>query len=168
MSWDNTPLVITLTPEELAMAASVAVHRGIDAIRHNRQNNHGFKGNGWTENIEGFCAELVVAKALGVFYSAGAGKGFKGADVAENIQVRWTSEKNNRLIVRPADNTEDFYVLVTGIAPTFTIAGFTSGELAKQDQYLDNPGNGRPDAWWVPQKDLQPLNLLPVVRELVR
>jgi hypothetical protein len=153
---------ITLTAEEVAMAASVAVHRGIDAIIHNRQNNHGFKGNGWTENIEGFCAELVVAKALDVYYSAGAGKSFKGADVAENVQVRWASQDNYRLIVRPADSSDDFYVLVTGQAPTYTIKGFTSGKLAKQDKYLDNPGNGRPDAWWVPQSDLYALSLLPI------
>jgi len=150
-------MIVTLSPEEVAMAASVAVHRGLEAIINNRQNNHGLKGNAWTENIEGYCSELVVARALSVYYSAGAGKGFKGADVADNVQVRWASQDSYRLIVRPADQTNDLYVLVTGIAPTFTIKGFMPGSLAKQQKYLDNPGNDRPDAWWVPQSDLFPV-----------
>lgn len=147
-------MIVTLSPEEVAMAASVAIHRGLEAIINKRQNNHGLKGNAWTESIEGYCSELVVAKALGVYYSAGHGKGFKGADVADNVQVRWASQDNYRLIVRPADQTNDVYVLVTGIAPDFTIKGFMPGSLAKQDRYLDNPGNDRPDAWWVPQSEL--------------
>ena len=147
-------MIVILSPEEVAMAASVAVHRGLEAIANNRQNSHGFKGNGWTENIEGYCSELVVAKALGVYYSAGHGKGFKGADVADNVQVRWASQDSYRLIVRPADQTNDVYVLVTGIAPEFSIKGFMPGSLAKQEKYLDNPGNDRPDAWWVTQSDL--------------
>ena len=147
-------MIVKLSLEEVAMAASVAVHRGLEAIANDRQNSHGFKGNGWTENIEGYCSELVVSKALDVYYSAGHGKGFKGADVANNVQVRWASQDSYRLIVRPADQTNDVYVLVTGIAPEFTIKGFMPGSLAKQDKYLDNPGNDRPDAWWVPQSDL--------------
>lgn len=151
---------ITLSLEEVAMGAAVAVHRGIDAIKHSRKNNHGFVGNGWTENIEGYCAEIAVSKALGLYYSAGDGKGFKGADVSEKIQVRWASEENYRLIIRPADHTDYFYVLVTGIAPTYTIRGFIHGSDAKKDYYYDNPGNGRPDAWWIPQFALDPIDEL--------
>jgi hypothetical protein len=146
---------VRLSPEEVAMAASVAIHRGIDAIVHNRKNQHGFIGNGWTENIEGYGAELAVSKALNLYYSAGAGKGFKGADVSEKIQVRWASQDNYRLIVRAPDQTDHVYVLVTGEAPEYNIKGFIPGQYAKQDKYYSNPGNGRPDAWWVPQSDLK-------------
>ena len=142
------------------MAAAVAVHRGVDAIRHDRKNQHGFKGNGWTENIEGYGAELSVSKALNLYYSAGDGKGFKGADVSEKIQVRWASQDNYRLIVRGADQTDYIYVLVTGEAPTYDIKGFMPGHIVKQDKYFSNPGNGRPDAWWVPQSDLKPIEFL--------
>lgn len=142
------------------MAASVAVHRGIDAIKYDRQNQHGFKGNGWTENIEGYGAELSVSKALNIYYSAGAGKGFKGADVSDKIQVRWASAENYRLIVRAPDKTDHVYVLVTGEAPTYDIKGFIPGEYAKQDKYYSNPGNGRPDAWWVPQSDLKSIEFI--------
>lgn len=151
---------ITLSLEEIAMASAVAVHRGIDAIKHNRRNQHGFTGNGWTENIEGYGAELAVAKALNTYYSAGAGKGFKDADVSEKIQVRWASQENYRLIVRAPDKTDHVYVLVTGEAPTYDIKGFMPGNIVKQDKYYSNPGNGRPDAWWVPQSDLKSIELI--------
>jgi hypothetical protein len=151
---------ITLSLEEIAMAAAIAVHRGVDAIRHDRKNQHGFKGNGWTENIEGYGAELAVSKALNLYYSAGDGKGFKGADVSEKIQVRWASQDNYRLIVRGADQTDYIYVLVTGEAPAYDIKGFMPGHIVKQDKYFSNPGNGRPDAWWVPQSDLKPIEFL--------
>lgn len=151
---------IILSLEEIAMAASIAVHRGIDAIKHNRKNQHGFIGNGWTENIEGYGAELAVAKALNIYYSAGAGKGFKDADVSEKIQVRWASQESYRLIVRGADKAEYVYVLVTGEAPEYDIKGFMPGHIVKQDKYFSNPGNGRPDAWWVPQSDLKPIELI--------
>lgn len=151
---------IILSLEEIAMAASIAVHRGIDAIRHNRKNQHGFIGNGWTENIEGYGAELAVAKALNIYYGAGAGKGFKDADISEKIQVRWASQENYRLIVRGADKAEYVYVLVTGEAPEYDIKGFMPGHIVKQDKYFSNPGNGRPDAWWVPQSDLKPIELI--------
>jgi len=151
---------ITLSLEEIAMAAAIAVHRGVDAIRHDRKNQHGFKGNGWTENIEGYGAELAVSKALNLYYSAGDGKGFKGADVSEKIQVRWASQDNYRLIVRGADQTDYIYVLVTGEAPEYDIKGFMPGHIVKQDKYFSNPGNGRPDAWWVPQSDLKPIEFL--------
>lgn len=151
---------VTLSPEEIAMGAAVAVHRGIEAIRQERQNNHGFVGNGWGENIEGYCAEMAVSKALKTYYGAGDGQGFKGADVSDKIQVRWASQENYRLIIRPADRTDYFYVLVTGIAPTYTIRGFIHGFDAKKDHYFDNPRNGRPDAWWIPQAALQPIHQL--------
>jgi len=150
-------MIITLSADEVAMAAAVAVNRGLEAIKLNRKNNHGFVGNGWTENIEGYCAEMAVSKALQIYYDAGDGKGFKGADVSEKIQVRWASRDSYRLIIRPADHSDYFYVLVTGYAPTFTIQGFMHGSEAKRDQYWENPGNGRPDAWWIPKEALRPI-----------
>lgn len=151
---------VTLSLEEIAMGAAIAVHRGLDAIRNERKNNHGFVGNGWTENIEGYCAELAVAKALDVYYSAGDGKGFKGADVADKVQVRWATNDNYRLIVRPADHTDYYYVLVTGEAPTYDIKGFIHGSYAKTDLYMEDVQNGRPPAWFIPHFALEPIDEL--------
>ena len=153
-------MLVTLSLEEIAMGAALASHRVIDAIRLERKNNHGLIGNGWTENIEGYCAEMAVAKALGSYYTAGEGKGFKGADVGETIQVRWATQDSYRLIVRPADHTDYFYVLVTGIAPNYSIKGYIHGSEAKNDSYMEDPQNGRPPAWFVPQSALKPIQQL--------
>jgi hypothetical protein len=64
------------------------------------------------------------------------------------------------LIVRAPDKADYLYVLVTGEAPEYDIKGFMPGHIVKQDKYFSNPGNGRPDAWWVPQSDLKPIEFL--------
>jgi hypothetical protein len=139
------------------MGAAMATHKVIDSIRLHRQNNHGFKENGWTENIEGYLGEMVVAKALGIYYSAGDGKGFKGADVGDTIQVRWARQSNYRLIVREADSSAYNYVLVTGHAPDYNIRGFISGTNAKHPVYFEKIDNDRPPAYFIPQQNLSPI-----------
>lgn len=150
-------MIVTLSPDELTMGAALATSRVIDAIKLNRENNHGFTGPGWLENIEGYLSELAVAKALQVYYSAGEGKGFKGADVGDTIQVRWAKESHYRLIVREADSSAYTYVLVTGNAPTYNIRGFISGSNAKHPVYFETPDNDRPGAYFIPQKNLNPI-----------
>jgi len=146
------------------MGAALAIYRCVHAIRNSYKNKHGMTGNGWTENIEGYCAEIAVSKALDAYY--GGGEGFKNADVMTAVQVRWITKDNYRLIVRSADNTNDDYVLVSGAAPDFTIKGYIEGKEAKSSKYLDNPGNDRPDAWFVPQSDLKPIQgLIAKVKE---
>lgn len=151
-------MIVTLSPDELVMGVSLATSRVLNAIQLNRANSHGFTGSGWAENIEGYCAELAVAKALGLYYSGGSG--FKAADVGANIQVRWASKPNYRLIVRAADNPAHIYILVTGEAPTYKLVGFMRGSEAQKPQYLDKPDNNRPAAWFVPQSDLLPMENL--------
>lgn len=150
-------MLVTLSTDEITMGTALATHRVIDAIRLHRQNNHGFKENGWTENIEGYLSEMVVAKAFGIYYSAGQGKGFKGADVGDTIQVRWAKQSTYRLIVREADSSAYTYVLVTGHAPDYNIRGFISGSKAKHPVYFETPDNDRPGAYFIPQKNLSPI-----------
>lgn len=153
-------MLVTLSVDEIAMGAALGCHRVTEAIKLNRQNSHGFKENGWTENIEGYLAEMVVAKALGNYYSAGEGKGFKGADVGDTIQVRWAKSSTHRLIVREADSSAYTYVLVTGHAPHYNIRGFISGSNAKHPVYFEGVNNDRPPAYWIPQKNLTPIEAL--------
>lgn len=143
---------VSLTDDEMTMAVSLAVSRCLEAIRLNRANSHGMYGTGWAENIEGYCAELAVAKALKMYYSGGPGP-FKAADVGDNIQVRWTANSGYSLIVRPDDNPEHFYFLVTGNAPYMEIKGWILGHDARDSRYQRSP-NGRPPAWFVPQDAL--------------
>ena len=80
---------------------------------------------------------------------------FKKPDVGK-IQIRHTTRNSVKLIVRPDDSDEEIFVLVTGEIPEFTIRGYMRGCEAKQDQFIDNPGGGKP-CWMVPQDDLRPV-----------
>lgn len=151
-------MFVKLEWPEYAMAVNNAVLKTMGAIRKGYQNKHGMVGRGWTEGIEGTCAEVAVAKALGIFWDGGVGE-FKGPDVSDNLQVRWTDKSTNKLIVRDADRDENTYILVIGECPEYNIVGWIEGTEAKQERYLFGP-NGRPPAYFVPQEDLKPIETL--------
>jgi hypothetical protein len=149
---------IHLTWFEVAMAANVGVMRQLAALRAGRPDRHGYQGLGWTEHCEGACGELVVAKALGTYWS-GSVNTFKVPDLGGNLQVRTRSEDNYELIVRINDSNDDRFVLVTGRAPIFHVRGWISGGAAKREEWLQTHA-GRPAAYFVPQIALQPMHEL--------
>lgn len=134
------------------MASEIGRLRRLSSLRHGRQNQHGFSGEGWNIDIEGACGELATAKALNVYWNGGIDT-FKGYDLGE-LQVRTTPSHDNRLIVRPNDPDDHRYVLVTGLCPTYQIQGWLSGREAKQACWLQDPV-GRPAAYFVPSSSLR-------------
>lgn len=147
---------VTLEWYEYHMASEVGRLRKFSHIEHNRQNNHGFAGPGWNEDIEGACAEMATAKALGIYWSGSVGS-FKHPDLGNNLQVRSTISHNYSLIVRPADHDEDLYILVTGMCPDYKVRGYISGAEAKNDLWKRGPVD-RPDAYFVPIEALRPMS----------
>lgn len=147
---------VTLSWDELSMGSALGCRIVIQAMEMNRPKKYGQSGFGWNNNIEGYCAEIAVAKALGLNYApkrqeAGA------PDLGTDIQVRWVTDPSYRLIVRETDNPGHRYILVTGEAPTYTLEGWILGEDARQLSYLSDPRNGRPPAWFVPKTSLRPM-----------
>jgi hypothetical protein len=148
---------ITLAAHELYTAAHVGVMRRIESLKDGRQNQHGFSGeNPWDVDIEGACAEIAAAKAINRYWEPGVNT-FKSADIGTNIQVRATKGASHCLIVREADRDDHFYLLVTGVAPTFHVVGWIRGADAKRPAYLRDY-NDRPAAYFVPQHALRPLS----------
>jgi hypothetical protein len=145
---------VTLKWYEVMLASDVGRMRKVLSMKQNR---HGASNVSWTEDIEGACAEMAVAKHLGMYWSGGVDT-FKAADV-HNIQVRWTPSHTNSLIVRDSDANEEPFVLVTGQAPTYRIHGWLWGRQAKQPQYRRRP-NERPSAYFVPSGDLHHIDYL--------
>lgn len=148
---------ITLGLRERIMAANVGQMRRLTAMRRESAHSHGATDLGWDEDIEGAAAELIVAKYLNVFWNLETDVG--DPDIGTNIQVRWTRRHDNSLIIRPADNPDHFYVLVTGQMPTMTIQGFIRGIEAQDPAWLRSP-NMRPGAWFVPSEYLGPIEHL--------
>ena len=56
---------------------------------------------------------------------------------------------------------EEAYVLVTGHHPAYCIQGWMIGKFAKVDKFIRDP-NRKYAAWFVPIKELRPMDELPV------
>lgn len=156
---------VDLSWYELELAVNVGSRRQMESIRKNLQDAHGYNGeDGWTKHIEGACGEMVVAKLLGMYWD-GSVNTFKRPDVG-TIQVRTRSKSTYDLIVRPNDEDDSIFVLVTGVAPSFEVVGFIRGGDAKQEAWSESYGD-RPSAFFVPQESLMPIENLVKQRELV-
>lgn len=150
---------ITLEWYEYSMAAEVGLRRQLESKRAGLQDAHGFSGPGWDQAIEGAIGELVVAKALNIYWD-GSVNTFKAPDFPPNLQVRTRQKEHQKLIVRPGDSLSDIYILVTGICPTYSVRGFIVGEHARDTEWLFDEGNGRPPAYFVPHERLKPIESL--------
>jgi hypothetical protein len=146
---------VTLEQFEWAMAVGVGIRRQMASI--SRPDNHGFHGDGWGVHIEGACGEMAVAKAVNVYWD-GSVNSFRRPDLP-GIQVKTRSEDFYDLIVRPCDDDDAAFVLVSGKSPSFTIHGWIRGAEAKQEAFLQTHG-GRPPAYFVPKDRLRPIGEL--------
>lgn len=151
---------LELTPAEMLLAATTGVHRNVAAIRRGLPDVAGHSGSGWDLHVEGACGEMAVAKHLGLFWNGSINTFRSGNDVGA-WQVRTRSRADYDLVVRPNDKPENIFILVIGIAPVFDIIGWISGSDARRDEWKQTYG-GRPEAWFVPQKNMNPMNTLPM------
>lgn len=148
---------VILTPYEVAIGAHCGAMRHQAALRDNRPDAYGFDGlDGWTKHVEGACGEIAAAKAINRYWCPSVNT-FGAADLDLTIQVRTRSRHDYDLIIRPEDNPDHCYVLVTGKAPRFTVRGYRIGHAARRDVWQQSHG-GRPPAWFVPQADLWPIS----------
>ena len=147
---------VELTLFELEMGAIVGSKRRADSISKKRK---GHKRGSWDKDVEGALGELAVCKAIGTYWN-GSVNTFKDlADVGDNIEVRHTELDSGKLIIRPGDNPESLYVLVTGSAPTYDVKGWIKGDDGMKQKFMMNPG-GAGIAFFVPVKNLKQMKTL--------
>lgn len=149
---------VVLSWYEAAMASHVGWMRQLAAIKAGKQDCHGYDGEGWSEHIEGACGEMAVAKMLGIFWD-GSVNTWKANDLP-GIQVRTRSRHHYDLIVRPGDDDQATWVLITGRCPSYRVRGWIDGREAKRPEWLANHA-GRAPAYFVPADQLNPMNELP-------
>ena len=152
LSEEKDSCSVTLSFHEVYMAATIGVARMLASMKRGETNKVQNKDFGWHTDIESACAELAVAKHLGVFWD-GSINTFKAPDIGRNIQVRHTQHKNGCLILRGADSPSEVYILVTGYHPKYEIRGYIKGEDGMRPEFLRDP-NGKFPAWFVPQYNL--------------
>jgi hypothetical protein len=148
---------VVLSWHEVAMASEIGRLRQLASIKASRLDRHGFSGNGWDVHIEGACGELAAAKYLDLYWD-GSVDTFKANDLPL-IQVRTRSRHDYELLVRPEDDDEAIWVLVTGQSPCFWLRGWLMGRECKRFEWVREHG-GRPPAYFVPTLGLRPISQL--------
>jgi hypothetical protein len=150
---------VTLTWAEVEAAAYAGMKRQLLALHDRRPDYHGFReSDPWGTHIESAGSELAVSKATGYSWTAWARRPQEvTADVGDNVQVRRRGTRGFNLLLHPADDAEHRFVLVFGELPTYTLAGWCSGEFGKSPEFWGDPhGTGRP-CFWVPEARLEPM-----------
>lgn len=165
------PLIVTLRPFEIEMAATVGVQRHVRALALGKRPSDGVPVDRlWQIHVEGALGELAFAKATGRYWGGSVGTYRRGGDVGQ-IQVRTTTADRGHLLLYTTagkDHPSDAFVLVTaGNIPVrnisgtsecgllFAIRGWCYAYEGKLPRYLRRMGEGRPAQYWVPQSDLR-------------
>lgn len=144
---------VVLSDSEMKIAALVGTNRNTEAISKGLLDKHGFKGDGWSVNIEGACGELAFAKFANQYWNGSVNTFKSGGDVGK-LQVRTRSDHSYDLIIRPDDRDSDYFILVTGQAPVFRVRGFIlAGDAKRMTDCIQTHG-GRPPAWFIPSNRL--------------
>ncbi len=153
---------IKLTFPEAANAAQVGAMRHISSVMKGRKDRYGADPDkAWQIHMEGACGEQAAAKALNTHWPATLNH-FDKPDIGCCVQVKTRSLDWFDLLVRPSDRDDYYFVLVTGSFPAYQVRGYMLGADAKQSKWLKGHG-GRDPAYFVPQKDLQPIEKLRLI-----
>lgn len=160
-------MIIELTPEEMAFAASVAKELHDRLRSAGKRDAHGLKAEelGWDFEAGGAQAELAASKYFEVPWSASLpGHTAASADIGTRTQIRSSAKfrASHSLLVRPRDLAKYGnvpFVLVIQTGNTFEIKGWMMSEDAKKvgRYYTDN---GRPPVYLVHESKLFPAQTL--------
>lgn len=149
---------ITLTSYEVGAGVRVGGLRHYQSVlRGIPDKSESGNAGGWSYDIEGALGEIAAAKALNLYWS-GSVNSFGECDLG-GIQIRTRSKAYYDLLVRPRDDENCIWVLVTGSAGTYDVVGWINGTEAKQEQWLKTP-NDREPAYFIPKSALKPIETL--------
>ena len=149
---------ITLTEQEALQAALIGVQRHYRCEIRGSKQMHGFESSGidsLANDVHGAGGEIAAARALKLYWPATVDT-FDKPDIGDNTQVRTAQKDHYCLIIRKTAKDSETYVHVTGKLPFYKVWGYIKAAQAKQDKYKKAPNNREP-AWFVPAKDLVPI-----------
>lgn len=157
---------VTLTWAEVAIGARVGESRCIRNRYAATAHRHGKPpGSDWTGDVEAACAEVAVAKGIGVYMPITSSPGDdRHGDLGFGLHVRHSQRDDARLILHKDDQDVGLFVLVTGAAPTFRLAGFLEAAKGKRDEWWTDPTGDERHAFFVPQDALHPIAGLVIPR----
>lgn len=151
---------LQLTWDEVAQAAHIGVDRRIASRIRNLTDAYGMAEDKpdvqWHREILGACGELVVAKALNLYWPMGVNQKKEEADLGGDVQVR-TASHDTGLVIRPSDADFHRFMYVIGVVPNFEVVGWMYGAEGKEEKWLKDPGNRGSPAYFVPREALHDL-----------
>ena len=141
------------------MALLHGATRRLSALYRGRNDVEGLcpEADRWDLDIESAMAEMAVAKAFNLYWRGVSG--VAAIDVGE-YQVRSTYHQDGCLRLTDHDRDEEKFVLVVTDCPNFRIVGWIKAGDGKKPKYFLKKRPDRPPVYWVPQKDLLPLETL--------
>lgn len=152
---------VRLTPQEVALAATIGIYRYMDALRKSRPQTYGEIARGrWETDIEACCAEMAFAKWADRFWSGALRARAVSGDVGR-FEVRSCPREDAHLLLHDADADAAAFILVTGTAPEFSLRGWIVGQDGKNAEWWRAPDGRRP-CYAVPQAALTPMEELPL------
>ena len=137
------------------MATGVGRFRQSRAMKLGLKEHNNFNHDPLAAHILGACAELAVAKILGICFSGTIGT-YKEPDLPHEIEVRCRTKFWHDLPIYERDKSNRRFVLVTGKSPDFVVHGWADGSFRKPEFWRKlNPN--RPAIWAIPKSRLHPI-----------
>ena len=157
-------MLITLDGSDEARALNAAKLRQTGATRN--RNRYGAVRNRTEDedlllHLQGCRGELAAGKAYGIPVSLHVNTYHSLADIGTVGEVRTRSDRRWDLIVRPADPSDRYYILVIGSTegPLDVIGGIWGLDARRKEYVADHGGYGC--SWFVPQEALTPPEKIP-------
>jgi hypothetical protein len=161
------PIIIYLTTDEQAWCIETAKAIHQEAKRRGANPGYGLQANDELQlsfHIIGVSGEFVVSKYTGLRSQHGYNHKRRRNEPAlgDNVQVLTRSKHYYDLIVRPDNNPDFIYVLVTTEdRREFHLHGWIHGCDATKPEFWKEGVADRPSAWFVPKQALHPMDPLP-------
>lgn len=149
---------VSLNHEEEVLAHTIGFERATSldstANHNSRKNKHLNYHDYITQLSEAVGSEISVAKFLGLSDWKPTINTFKSkADVASNIEVKWTKWQEGHMVIHPSDRNTDIAILVVGKSPEYYLVGWIPVAQAKVSQFWVSSEQN----WWVGQRHLRPM-----------
>lgn len=152
---------IKLSKAERYTGANLGVYRRLKNYKL-QEKFPDYSKNAWTRDIEAACAEIAVAKALGIYFHWGESE-YGGGDIHYNgheLQVRLNMTENRPLWVYDKDNDDHILVAVSGYMGQYDILGFLPIAECKRPEWFKTPPDVQRACYRPPLEKLIPFEEL--------
>ena len=120
---------VTLTPDEIFLAASHGIFRRVKFHEGKREDREQKERSTWDNEIEGACAELAWCKYWNNYWTGLTG--IRKIDGA-GVEVKWTRHANGGVILKRNSDNDKVHVLARGFAPSFIFVGWITAREGKK------------------------------------